>query len=63
MEFPCWMYHRDHGARLFGYEEEFHLAGFGWTDHPGDVDKAYADAQRERDMAIAGSVRKSAKAK
>lgn len=57
MEFPCWMYHSAHGARLFECAEDFASAGDGWADSP----EAAKSATRERDMKIAASVRKSAK--
>jgi len=32
--YPCWMYHKEHGARLFDNPIEFDDAGAGWVDNP-----------------------------
>lgn len=34
MNYPCWMYHADKGARIFYDEESFAEAGKGWADSP-----------------------------
>lgn len=34
MNYPCWMYHADKGARIFYDEESFAAAGPGWADSP-----------------------------
>jgi hypothetical protein len=39
MNFPCWMYHAEHGARLFADAEEFAAAGFGWADNPAAAEE------------------------
>ena len=34
MNFPCWMYHAELGARLFASQEALDAAGAGWADGP-----------------------------
>ena len=34
MNFPCGMYHAEHGAKIFYAEDEFREAGHGWADNP-----------------------------
>lgn len=37
MDFPTYMFHRDHGKRVFNTAEEFDAAGDGWVDSPTKV--------------------------
>lgn len=37
MQFPCFMYHAEHGARLFRTRDEFSEAGSGWVDTPAKL--------------------------
>lgn len=34
MDFPAWMYHAQHGARIFETKDELAAAGEGWADAP-----------------------------
>lgn len=40
MDSPTWMYHAQHGARLFNDEGEFASAGSGWVDTPAKLTQA-----------------------
>ena len=40
MTFPCFMYHKEHGARIFHSADEFRDAGLGWVDNPAKLDNA-----------------------
>lgn len=43
MDFPAFMYHKEHGARLFETEAEFKAAGRGWVDTPAKLETKKAD--------------------
>lgn len=45
MEFPTYLYHKEHGARLFTSEEEVKAAGRGWADTPAKFEKAEPKAE------------------
>jgi hypothetical protein len=47
MEFPCFMYHAEHGARLFADSLEYEEAGEGWVDSPAKLDEP-APAPKKR---------------
>jgi len=40
MDFPCFMYHAQHGASLFENREAFEEAGEGWVDSPAKCEPA-----------------------
>ena len=46
MQFPAFMYHKEHGARLFGSEDELKAAGKGWVDTPAKFEQK-KDAKAE----------------
>lgn len=37
--FPCWLYHKTHGAVLFTSQDDFAGAGEGWKDSPAKFEK------------------------
>jgi hypothetical protein len=37
MQFPCFMYHAVHGAKVFRTPEEYAEAGSGWVDTPAKL--------------------------
>ncbi len=39
MEFPVWLYHAEHGSRIFYDEESLAEAGRGWADSPEAAEK------------------------
>lgn len=48
--FPCWMYHKKHGARLFNTKEELEEAGSGWVDSPAKIKEINEDDNEFRNI-------------
>lgn len=45
MQFPCFMYHAEHGARLFSAQAEFDESGDGWVDSPAKIEAKKEQAE------------------
>jgi hypothetical protein len=48
MEFPCFMYHAEHGARLFADSLEYEQAGEGWVDTPAALEAPTEPVPKKR---------------
>jgi hypothetical protein len=45
MDFPCFMYHAEHGARVFDAPEALQEAGSGWVDTPAKLPNEQKSAE------------------